>query len=75
MPASFSLPDERPVSLPYCEGDGTRQRRTRPYGSIIGKSLRFSELCGVSPLMNVRQGACDSPGFIPTASAFLWGMD
>ena len=25
--------------------------------------------------MNVRQGACECPGFIPTASAFLWGMD
>lgn len=25
--------------------------------------------------MNVRQGACESPGFILTASAFLWGMD
>jgi hypothetical protein len=48
MPASFSLPDERPVSLPYCEGDGTRQRHTRALtGPFIGKSLRvFGGLVG-----------------------------
>jgi hypothetical protein len=74
MPASFSPPDERPVSLPYCEGTVRDKGTLALTGPFIGKSLRFFGGL-VGPLDKRKARRLRGPGIAQNRKAFLWGMD